>query len=137
MKRLWFVFLGIIFLMGGCSTPQTRIEDQPDIYASLSASQKAAVREGRVIEGMSSNAVYLALGEPNRVYHGRKRGKNLDQWIYTRLQPVTTRISPWRSTWHPYWWSGDYDVYEPVYVERPSFIVTFENNKVVAWEELR
>jgi outer membrane protein assembly factor BamE (lipoprotein component of BamABCDE complex) len=135
MNKLFLSSALVVLFFLGCSTPQTRIEENPTLYQSLSEPHRSAVREGRVIEGMSADAVSLALGEPDRVYHGKFKGKILEQWVYTRTQRI---VHPsWHSAWSPYWRSPYYELYEPFYIERPFFTVTFENKKVVGWEQMR
>ena len=71
-----------LFVAAGCSTPETRISERPDIYRSLSAADQALVSQGKIREGMSRDAVYLAWGTPNQRGQGRNRGSAVETWIY-------------------------------------------------------
>jgi hypothetical protein len=51
----------------GCSTPDSRIKANPEVYARLDARQQALVRAGQIALGFDFEAVKLALGEPDRV----------------------------------------------------------------------
>jgi hypothetical protein len=69
-------------LLGSCTTPQTRIQERPQAYAALSATDQALVAQGRIREGLSQDAVYIAWGPPNQRGVGRFRGRNVETWIY-------------------------------------------------------
>src|SRR3981081_4368065 len=61
-------------LLPGCSTVESRIKSNPQIYASLSPADQALVRQGQIREGMSKAAVFLAWGNPDRVRSGSATG---------------------------------------------------------------
>lgn len=71
-----------LFVLVGCSTPETRINERPEVYRSLSPNDQALVSQGKIREGMSRDAVYLAWGAPNQRGEGRNRGKSVESWIY-------------------------------------------------------
>jgi hypothetical protein len=127
------------------STPVTRVAQAPQLYEPLSSAQKQAVMEGRVVEGMSPDAVYLALGRPDRVIRGSDNGRPFEQWRYTELQPVyRTGISMGygygyprhhgRGYYDPGWVSWDTG---PEYIPVTSVVVRFSRNRVTGWERLR
>jgi hypothetical protein len=66
----------------GCATTETRISDHPEIFNSLSPSDQALVREGKIRAGMSQNAVWLAWGAPEQKAVGNMRGRPTETWIY-------------------------------------------------------
>lgn len=70
-------------ILGGCSTTETRIAQRPEIYRSLSPNDQALVGQGRIREGMSENAVWLAWGAPDARLAGRTRGQSAETWLYT------------------------------------------------------
>jgi hypothetical protein len=53
--------------LAGCSTPETRIRDNPETYAQLTPQQQELVRAGRVGIGFDMASVKLALGAPDRI----------------------------------------------------------------------
>ena len=57
-----FVALLVLFLTG-CSTVESRIKSNPQVYGLLSPADQALVRQGRIREGLPKAAVYLALGQ--------------------------------------------------------------------------
>lgn len=120
------------------STPATRIEKNPVMYAGLPPAQQAAVRQGKVSVGMSQDAVFLAWGLPNsRPYVGEKDGKRVERWVYTVSQPVTVYNDggAWGPTWggYDYGWGG----FSTAYVPENAATVVFENGKVISWESRR
>lgn len=67
----------------GCSTVDSRIQQNPQTFASLSPAEQALVRRGGIREGLSTAAVYLAWGRPDRVRQGSRAGVPFEAWIYT------------------------------------------------------
>ena len=54
-------------LVAGCSTPDSRIRNSPEIFARLNPDQQALVKAGKIAPGFNMDAVKLALGDPDRV----------------------------------------------------------------------
>lgn len=84
MRRRFFLgasALGVLAFTG-CSTPQTRISDHPDLYQSLSPGDQTLVSQGRIRYGMSRNAVWLAWGSPDQKIVGNMAGRPTETWIY-------------------------------------------------------
>lgn len=69
-------------LLTGCTTVETRIQERPQAYAALSPNDKARVQQGKIREGMSQDAVYIAWGPPSYRVPGRHRGRTVETWIY-------------------------------------------------------
>src|SRR5690348_6438634 len=72
----------IASLLAGCSTVESRIKSNPQIYTSLSAADQALVRQGQIREGMSKAAVFLAWGNPDRIRSGVRLGHPFEVWVY-------------------------------------------------------
>lgn len=104
---------------------------------------------GRIAEGMSRDAVYLAWGSPERVTRGSEGGAEFERWRYTELRPVYPG-----HTWTGfgvgyglgYGYGGGYRYgrfypgyavidYGPDYVPVTAATVKFRSGKVVGWEE--
>lgn len=77
----WAALAGA-FILGGCSTVETRIAENPAAYSRLSPRDQALVSEGKIREGLSRDAVYIAWGAPNEHGPGRNRGATVETWIY-------------------------------------------------------
>lgn len=79
------IFAGAL-LLGGCSTTQTRIAGNPDIYNRLSPNDQALVSRGQIRSGMSSQAAWLAWGTPDQKAEGEARGRATETWIYMNTE---------------------------------------------------
>jgi hypothetical protein len=69
MKTAFLPLLGLasaLLLAAGCSTPASRIEANPEAFARLNPEQQSLVRAGQIGLGFSTEAVRLALGDPDR-----------------------------------------------------------------------
>lgn len=91
MKHLAGLFL-LLLCCAGCSTPASRVQKNPELFNRLPAEVQTNVLAGRIDVGYSSDAVTLALGEPQRRY-ARKTlgGKNTEVWSYTSIRTTTDR----------------------------------------------
>src|SRR5688500_11106129 len=81
-------------LLAGCAGNKIagRKRERPAAYAELPAAQQRLVDEGRIDVGMSTNAVYVAWGNPARVVAPTAPGTFT--WIYV-CQDVAPR-SGWK-----------------------------------------
>jgi hypothetical protein len=137
-----------------CATTESRISQHPEKYQRLSPSDQALVTEGRIRNGMSQDAVYLAWGGPDQRIEGRVQGKPSDTWIYvgTSYYPYPYGWGPafnhgygfgylghHRSPYHRYGYHGFYepffDAYRPS-IYYPERTVSFQNGRVVAYQFL-
>ncbi len=133
------VTAALVLSLASCqsATPATRIAENPVLFRSLPTEQQLMVQQGRICEGMSQDAVFLAWGPPNTSpYEGQKNGKNIVRWVYTYQEPVMTAPTMGPVMWGPYGWYGT-AMYGPgtAYVPRTAATVEFENNKVISWEK--
>lgn len=148
MKKLLLLILPIAFL--AACTPEAsvnrRIEKNPEWYGELSQNQQLLVKQGRVEEGMSKNAVFLAWGPPDHVRKGRKSGSDIETWIYDDYVPhIQHRIGvSYGPGWGRYGGYG-YGIYDPFwglpyyghdvhYSRTPTAKAVFRNGRVVEWQ---
>jgi len=109
MKRQIFLRALIVglcasaFLFNGCSTTETRISDHPEIFQTLSPNDQALVKAGKIREGMSQNAVWLAWGVPDQKATGVARGKPVETWIYNEY---TYANAPYPYPYGPFGYGG-------------------------------
>ena len=140
---------GVALLLAACAaaTPGSRVAQAPRLFEVLPAPQKQAVLEGRVLEGMTPDAVYLAWGRPDRVTRGSQNGTPFEIWRFTELQPVyrsSVHVGLGYGYGHYGYGRGGY--YDPAfaaletgpdYVPVTAAMVRFSRNRVTGWERLR
>jgi hypothetical protein len=144
MKRRSFVrastlpLVTVALILTGCSTPQTRISDHPDLYQSLSHRDQALVAQGQIRIGMSRAPVWLAWGSPDSKIVGNMGGGPTETWVYTYY--ATCPYCPYCGPWDPYFGAPLYDPFcyswFPPSIPYPGKLVTFANGKVVSFQYL-
>jgi outer membrane protein assembly factor BamE (lipoprotein component of BamABCDE complex) len=83
-RKLHFGLVALLAsFLTACSTVESRIKSNPQVYASLSPADQAWVRQGQIREGMSKAAVFLAWGNPDRIRTGVRLGYPFEAWVYT------------------------------------------------------
>jgi len=138
MKRRFFLrasTLGIAtgtLLLSSCSTPQTRISENPNLYQSLSPKDQALVNQGQIRMGMSRSAVWLAWGSPDRKIVGNMGGGTTETWLYIYYATYYPPYGPWGYFGDPF--------YDPFYysyipsISYPAKVVTFARGRVVSYQ---
>lgn len=126
--------------MTSCTSPvERRIRKNPEAFARLNEQDQAAVRQGKIREGLDKSAVLLAWGEPARVTEGRRNGHTFERWNYVEVEAVFTQ-----SYGPPYAYHGPGvhgDPYDAAYYARPAVsyvphdaaFVEFTAGKVSGW----
>src|SRR5213592_2959615 len=100
---LTLVLAASAFVLTSCSTTETRISDHPEIFQTLSPSDQALVKAGKIREGMSQNAVWLAWGAPDQKATGVARGRPVETWIYNEY---TYANAPYPYPYGPFGYGG-------------------------------
>ena len=88
--------VGALFL-NSCSTVESRISHNPQVYQSLSPTDQQLVSQGQIRVGMPTDAVWLAWGGPEQKVVGNMRGRPTETWIY-----ITYRSYPYAYPYGPY-----------------------------------
>lgn len=137
--------MALMLVLGCCATArERRITNNPKIYQDLSTSDQVLVQQGRIREGMSKEAVFLAYGRPDGVATGRQGGKEVEVWSYMDSQPVYANTYSVGLGWGrgAYGWGryggGYYGAWDPFWSYSPSVVyvpyraatVTFRGNRV-------
>ncbi|MCB1070644.1 MAG: hypothetical protein H7A43_05630 [Verrucomicrobia bacterium] len=80
--------LGLLWvaLVMGCATPESRIKKNPELFDALAPDVQASVMTGKIAIGFPKDAVYLALGKPNREYRRTTEKGTSEVWSYTATQ---------------------------------------------------
>ena len=121
-----------ILLFSGCSTPQTRISENPNLYQSLSSKDQALVSQGQIRMGMSRTAVWLAWGSPDRKIVGNMGGGQTETWLYIYYATYYPPYGPWGYFGDPF--------YDPFYysyipsIPYPAKVVTFARGRVASYQ---
>lgn len=85
--------LALALVLGGCaSTPERRIQKNPELFEGLPAEVQEQVREGRVGIGFTPEMVYLALGEPTSRVTRRTASEEREIWYYEGRYVTTDTI---------------------------------------------
>lgn len=143
LLRLGVSVLTLVTLASCVNPREKRIANNPTIYNALPASDQALVQQGRIREGFSKEAVFVALGRPDQVATGKKSGKSIEKWTYMGTQPVFTNTYAmgmgwgggfrggfgYCGPWDPFWGSGQSTMYVPY----KAASVTFTNNRVTEY----
>jgi hypothetical protein len=137
-------FLSLLALMSGlvllsaCSTPETRIAKQPELFNRLSAEQQQLIKEGRVGIGFDTEMVKLALGDPDRVRERIDASGRSEVWSYMTYES-NDGVLLYRGWYHRGWGSPFYPYYMtvPGRRERSRDEVVFRDGKVVSVEQER
>ncbi len=129
------------------STPQARIERNPEKFQALSPKHQALVQQGQITGGMPPDAVYLAWGAPSATFQGAWKNKATERWDYAGSRPVPvsgfygmygTEFSPYGPYGPPgrYGYSGlGYRIGPDVaYIPYHIASVWFIDQKVDSWE---
>ena len=130
-----------VFVLGACQSvsPADRIGQNPVMFSSLTPEQRVLVQQGRICEGMSRDAVYLAWGNPGTApVVGQENGVSYEKWIYMEYRPVmvdTVGIAAGCGYHGP--WCGGTGMTSTAMIPTERAWVMFQNNIVTAWESRR
>jgi outer membrane protein assembly factor BamE (lipoprotein component of BamABCDE complex) len=120
------VLAALVFVLASCSATDNRISERQAAYSGLSNTQKSLVSQGKIAQGMSKDAVYIALGNPIKT---ENRG-NIEYWHYRRTE----------SQQLPTFWAAParYRLYhgnDDLYNVTTDFIVRFDQSgRVIDWQ---
>lgn len=120
------------------ATPMTRIDQNPVMFRQLPPAQQLLVQQGRICEGMTKDAVYLAWGNPNTPpVTGQQDGVAYEKWVYNVYQPVMVdSFSMGTGCWNGPHWCGGMGT-STAFVPKEAAWVMFQNNVVTSWESSR
>jgi hypothetical protein len=159
LRALTLVLSASAFVLTSCSTTETRISEHPEIFQTLSPRDQELVKAGKIREGMSQNAVWLAWGTPDQKATGVAGGHPVETWIYNEYYYAN---APYPYPYGPFGYGGYfggrvifhhhgghrfaiigdpffdpfYYSYIPPRVAYPSKTVTFSNGRVISIQVL-
>jgi outer membrane protein assembly factor BamE (lipoprotein component of BamABCDE complex) len=132
--------------LAGCTTPESRINAQPQVFAQLTPAQQSLVKNGQVALGFSMDAVKLALGDPDHITVRTDASGQAQIWHYVTYETAEGVIL-YGGYYHRHgygwggWWGGDYPYGYPYYLDYPDrrvherFLIVFKDSKVVSIEQ--
>jgi len=134
----WSLLVLMGAVLAACSTTETRRKERSESFGALSADQQKAVLKGRIVEGLTHDGVYIALGEPLRKRKGVWKGKQVESWVYGTIELYT--MPAWRYT--GFVCRDGRTIVSPEYYPetqsrmRDSLVIFFDGDKVIGWQEL-
>ncbi|MDP2136258.1 MAG: hypothetical protein Q8J74_00255 [Candidatus Didemnitutus sp.] len=141
-----FMLAASLGFLTGCQSVDSRIKENPQLFANLDAESQAKIKQGNIDLGFTEDMVYLALGAPDQKREVRS-GKGLSTaWIYnsyferydgTRFVGYDRRLyyDSARNTYHVNFVPVYAATYRPEAEERIR--VVFENGKVTVIEQTK
>jgi len=125
-------------LLAGCSTPESRINQNPAAFARLTPEQQQLIKEGKVAIGFDQTTVKLALGDPDRIRERTDANGTSEIWSYVTYEGDDGMLL-YRGYYHRYYY-GFGDPFYPYYLAYPTrrehehFRVVFREGRVVLIE---
>ncbi len=135
---LSFFVLVAGLVLTGCSTPQSRINQNPAVFGRLTPEQQLLIKEGKVSLGFDTAMVKLALGDPDRIHERTDASGTSEVWSYVTYEGDDGLIL-YTGYYHRYYY-GLSDAFYPYYLAYPTrhehthFRVVFREGKVVLIE---
>jgi len=147
-RRIFPAMLALLalLLVAGCETIDTRIKQNPELFAKLDAATQEKIKQGIIDLGFTPDMVHLALGEPDQKRERRSTEGAEMVWVYSTYYERYdgTRFAGYRRR---VYWDGvvnSYRVYyQPVFADtfRPEteerIRVVFRDGKVTVIEQAK
>jgi hypothetical protein len=111
-----FISIAVLALLAGCSTPESRINHNPEAFSKLSTGDQQLIREGKVAVGFTQEMVKLALGDPDKVFTRTDANGVNEAWSYTTYES-DEGIILYRGFYHRYWCDP---LFYPYYADYPG-----------------
>jgi hypothetical protein len=134
-----FVLAAGLAALAGCSTPQSRINQNPAAYARLTPEQQKLIQEGKVALGFDVEMVKLALGDPDRVRERTDARGTTEIWSYVTYED-DAGMPLYSGYYHRYYY-GMAEPFYPYYLGYPTrhahehFRVVFKDGVVISIEK--
>ena len=140
MKTLTFPILALagLIVLGGCSTPEARIQKNPAAFDRCTPEQQDLIKHGQVALGFDEEMVKLALGDPDRITTRTDASGTSEVWHYETYE-ADNGVILYTGYYHHFWGAPLY----PYYLDYPArrvvdrFRVAFQGGKVVSIEQDR
>jgi hypothetical protein len=139
MKISYALILAVLCCGCATSTIEKRRTERFEAYQKLEPEQKSAVDQGKIRVGMTSDAVYIALGRPNEVLRSENAKGSRETWLYYGevLQEYRYWSAyPWVGHGGRYYYGAPYLAYDYYPRRYVATEVVFENGRVKEWRNL-
>ncbi|MDX2187558.1 MAG: hypothetical protein SFV32_11545 [Opitutaceae bacterium] len=143
MRRLLPLFAAaslLLAFLSGCSTPESRIAKQPELFASLQPGDQELVRQGKVAVGFTPDMVKLALGDADKVWVRTDAAGTNEVWSYTTYES-DAGVYLYRGYYHRWHYRGDplypYYLTVPSRREREEIRLQFKDGRVSVVEQVK
>jgi hypothetical protein len=137
-KLRWMAFAALAALaLAACSTPETRIRQNPAAFARLTSQQQDLIRHGQIAVGFDPEMVQLSLGEPDHIRTRTDANGSTEIWTYTTYENADGMML-YRGWYHRYYFA---DPFFPYYLNYPArrehehLRVVFRGGKVESVEQ--
>ena len=117
-----------LIVFAGCATPESRIKDNPGLFASFPPEAQQNIRQGQIDIGYAPAMVEMALGKPDKIETEKVAEGTREIWSYTDTTSTTEQQT---YTPSPYVTDKDGDT---SYQYRPP--VTVNSQKLQEYEKL-
>jgi hypothetical protein len=132
----FILFFAGLFLFAGCSTPDRRIENNPEVFDRCTPQQQDLIKHGKIAIGFDQEMVKLALGDPDHISTRTDTSGQSEVWHYVTYETDDGELL-YMGYYHRYRGPIFYPYYldYPTRVEHDHFKVSFKDGKVVSIEE--
>ncbi|NCD33606.1 MAG: hypothetical protein EOL87_09370 [Spartobacteria bacterium] len=94
MKSKWAVIVGMFLyalVLTGCNTTDGRIKKNQVVFDSLDPDIQELIKQGQVDIGFTEEMVFMAWGQPDRVYIRKTAESSRTVWSYTDSYTTSSR----------------------------------------------
>ena len=120
MKTFIFTLaLAAGFVLAGCTTPETRIRQNPAAFDRATPAQQELIRHGKVAIGFDESLVQLALGVPDRIAERTSAEGKSVIWHYVDYETYDGVIL-YRGWYHRGFGGGPYAYYADYQCPKPD-----------------
>jgi outer membrane protein assembly factor BamE (lipoprotein component of BamABCDE complex) len=132
---LIFVLAGLV-LFAGCSTPDKRIEKNPEVFNRCTPQQQELIKQGKIAIGFDEEMVRLALGDPDRTTMRTDASGQSEVWHYVTYE-TDDGVLLYTGYYHRFRGPVLYPYYldYPTRAEHDRFKVDFKARHVVSIDE--
>jgi len=139
LSRLRWIGLAAVaaLVLTACSTPETRIRQNPAAFSRLTPDQQELIKKGQIAVGFDQEMVQLALGEPDHIRTRTDAHGVGEIWSYTTYENADG-VLLYRGWYHRYYLGDPFFPYYlnyPVRREHEHLRVIFRDGKVEAVEQ--